>query len=125
MVNLWVMSVLAFFLLQRYPREAAVRLSENARHEGRALRVYNKFNSPSGVRQIGGRLLAALGHDFIGEALTLVERAHAGALDRADVHEHIFRAIARRDGSETFLRVEELNGTCGHRGYLCVIRCWR
>src|SRR5882757_10463840 len=75
------------------------------------------------VREIRRRLLAALGHDFVGEALAFVEGAHAGALDRADVHEHVARAVARGDETEAFLGIEELNGTCGHLNYPCVIRC--
>jgi hypothetical protein len=69
-------------------------------------------------RQIARGELAALGHDVIVDALTFVEGRHAGALDGADVNEHILRAIRRGDKAETFLRVEELNGTCGHVGLL-------
>jgi len=84
--------------------------------EGRALHVCNDTNSISGVLQIGRRLLAALGHDLISEALAFVESAHAGAFDRADMHEHVLRAVARRDESETFLGVEELDCTSRHGG---------
>src|SRR5580704_1234143 len=62
-----------------------------------------------GVLQVGCRLFAALGHDLIRDALAFVERAHAGAFDRADMHEHILRAIARRDKSETLLSIEKLD----------------
>src|ERR1700688_1472367 len=78
----------------------------------------------SGVLQIGRRLLAALGHDFISEALAFVERAHAGAFDRADVDEHVLRAVARRDESETLLGIEELDCTCGHGGLLASVAAW-
>jgi len=70
-----------------------------------------------GILQIRGGLLSALGHHFIGETLTFVEGAHTGALNRADVHEDVTRAVARRDESETLLRIEELDGTCGHDGF--------
>src|SRR6185437_6891899 len=72
----------------------------------------------SGVLQIGCRLLAALGHDLIRDTLAFVERAHAGTFDRADMHKNVLRAVARSDESKTFLGVEKLNCTCGHRGLL-------
>src|SRR5215470_11094435 len=50
--------------------------------------------------------------------LAFHEGAHAGALDRADVHEHIPAAVARLDESKALLGVEELHGTCGHHGLL-------
>src|ERR1700687_485207 len=76
----------------------------------------------SGILQIGSRLLAALGHDFIGEALALVERAHAGAFHRADMNKHVARAVARRDESESLLGVEELDSAGGHGGFPCVMK---
>src|SRR5206468_128156 len=65
-------------------------------------------------------LLAALGHDVVADLLALDQRAHAGALDRADVHEHVFRAVGRRNESESLLGIEEFYGTCGHRGLLAL-----
>src|ERR1700688_81469 len=84
--------------------------------QGRAFALHELSNSLSGVLQIGRRLLAALGHHFIGEALAFVECAHAGAFDRADMDEHVLRAVARRDESKTFLGIEKLYCTCGHIG---------
>jgi hypothetical protein len=43
-----------------------------------------------------------------------MERAHAGTLDGADVHEYVARTIGRGDEAEAFLRVKELHGTCCH-----------
>src|SRR5262249_15327719 len=39
---------------------------------------------------------------------------HAGALDSADVHEHILASVARLDEAVALLHVEELHGTCSH-----------
>src|SRR5262252_4022120 len=68
--------------------------------------------------QIGRRLLAPLGHDVVTDLLAFHKAAHAGALDRADVHEHVLAAVARLDESKAFLSIEELHGTCGHHGLL-------
>src|SRR5262245_41771902 len=75
--------------------------------------------------QIGCRLLASLGHDVVADLLAFHKAAHAGALHRADVHEHVLAAVARLDESKAFLSIEELHGTCGHHGllalqYVCV-----
>src|SRR5437764_8681056 len=70
--------------------------------------------------QIARRLLAALGHDLVADLLAFHESAHAGALDRADVHEHVLAAVARLDEAKAFLRIEELHGTCGHHGLLAL-----
>src|SRR5262249_22384449 len=70
--------------------------------------------------QIACGLLAPLGHDVIADLLAFHEAAHTGALDRADVHEHVLAAIARLDESKAFLRIEELHGTCGHPGLLAL-----
>src|ERR1700690_1033132 len=98
--------------------------SKNARHEAGRSVFAKSATTQSGILQIGRRLLAALGHDFISEALAFVERAHAGAFDRADVDEHVLRAVARRDESETLLRIEELDCTCGHGGLLASVAAW-
>src|SRR5215831_5570256 len=68
--------------------------------------------------QIACGLLAPLGHDIEADLLPFHEGAHAGALDRADVHEHVLAAVARLDESKAFLSIEELHGTCGHHGLL-------
>ena len=70
--------------------------------------------------QIGGGGFAAalIGLHVERELLAFVEIAHAGLLDRRDVHEHIRAAAVLHDEAEAFLRIEELNGTCGQSGLL-------
>jgi len=84
------------------------RHREGATQSGRRLRGL----------QIACGLLAPLGHDIEADLLPFHEGAHAGALDRADVHEHVLAAVARLDESKAFLSIEELHGTCGHHGLL-------
>src|SRR5690242_17112523 len=61
------------------------------------------------------RLLAALHDHFIADLLALVQRAHACALDGADMDEHVLGAIVRLNEAEAFLSIEELHGTNGHQ----------
>src|SRR5262245_25628790 len=70
--------------------------------------------------QIARRLLAPLGHDVVADLLAFHQATHAGALHRADVHEHVLAAVARLDESKAFLGIEELHGTCGHYGLLAL-----
>src|SRR5215475_14125634 len=49
--------------------------------------------------EIARSLLAALGHDVVADLLAFHLRAHPGALDRADVHEYVFAAVAWLDES--------------------------
>src|SRR5215471_8999491 len=70
--------------------------------------------------QIARRLLAPLGHDVVADLLAFHQATHAGALHRADVHEHVLAAVARLDESKAFLGIEELHGTCGHHGLLAL-----
>src|SRR5215813_13173116 len=60
--------------------------------------------------QIARRLLAPLGHDVVADLLAFHQATHAGALHRADVHEHVLAAVARLDESKAFLGIEELHG---------------
>ena len=57
------------------------------------------------------RRLAGLtiGHDFEFDLLSFVEVLHAGALDRADMHEDVFAAVIRLNEAEAFLAVEPFN----------------
>src|SRR3954451_2622481 len=80
----------------------------------------DRLNGASGGRKIARRLLAALGDDLVVDLLAFHQRAHAGAFHRADMHEHVFRAVGRLDESETLLGIEELHGTCRHHGSPCV-----
>jgi hypothetical protein len=56
----------------------------------------------SGILQVGGRLLAALCHHIVGDALTFVKGPHSGAFQRADVHKHVAGPVARNDESKAF-----------------------
>jgi putative ABC transport system permease protein len=62
------------------------------------------------------RCLAALAVElrFVGKLLAFVERAHASALDGADVHEHVVAAIVRRDEAKTLCCVEPLDRSGCH-----------
>jgi hypothetical protein len=76
--------------------------------------------------QIVSRRLARLsiGDNVESDLLSLVERTHASAFDRADVHEDIFAAIVRLDKAEALLVIEELHGSLRHMTVLsgtCVV----
>ena len=68
----------------------------------------------SGRLEIARRLLAAFGDDFVADLLAFDERAHSGALDRADVNEHIVAAVVRLNESKALLAVKPLHSTCRH-----------
>src|ERR1700680_3418282 len=55
--------------------------------------------------------LATLAIDlrFERKLLAFVERAHSGALDGADMHEHVVAAVVRLNEAEALCRVEPLN----------------
>ena len=65
------------------------------------------------VRRGLARILS-IGNNVESDLLSLVERTHASAFDRADVHEDILAAIIRLDEAEAFLVIEELHGSLGH-----------
>src|SRR4029079_12604572 len=68
-----------------------------------------------GAQILGGRLAAtAGGHGVVGDLLALVEGAHPGAFDRADVHEDILVAIVRLNEAEALLAIEPLHGSLVH-----------
>jgi hypothetical protein len=79
------------------------------------LLAVDRFALSSRRLQIARRLLAALGDDFEADLLAFSQRPHAGLFDRRDVHEHILGAIIRLDKTETFLGIEELHSSDGHR----------
>src|SRR6202044_1868134 len=72
----------------------------------------------SGRLQIGrgGFAAAAVGLDVERQLLALDQRAHAGALDRRDVHEDVGAAGVLHDEAVALLGVEELDGTLSHDG---------
>jgi len=55
--------------------------------------------------QISRRLLAPVGHDVVANLLAFHQGAHAGALHRTDMHEHVLAAVARLDESKAFFTV--------------------
>jgi hypothetical protein len=64
--------------------------------------------------QIGCRGLSALGHNVERDFLSLVEAAHPGAFDSADVDEHVLAAVIWLDEAEALLAVEPLYGSLRH-----------
>jgi hypothetical protein len=77
-----------------------------------------KVLQTSDCLEIAGGLLAAFGDDLVADFLTFVERTHSGALDGADVHEHILGAIIRLNKAEALLGIEELYSSNRHRSSL-------
>ena len=64
--------------------------------------------------QIGRRGLSALSHNVERDFLSLVEAAHPGAFDSADVDEYVLAAVIWLDEAEAFLAVEPLYGSLRH-----------
>ena len=94
--------------LRRFDRRlASTGLS---RHES-GLRMLTLPRQSSRLRDVSyadvDALLAAL--KLKAQLLAFVQRTHAGALDRRDVHEHILAAVIRLDEAEALLGVEPLN----------------
>ena len=65
-----------------------------------------------------GLLAIAAGLDVVRQALLLVQRLHAGRLDRADVDEAVFTAALRRDETITLVGIEKLDGAARHDAFL-------
>src|ERR1700749_591026 len=71
----------------------------------------------SGAKIVGRRLArAAVCHDLIGDLLAFTQRSKAGALDGADVHEHVVAAVVRLNEAEALGRVKPLHGSHAHGG---------
>jgi hypothetical protein len=68
--------------------------------------------------EITGGLLAPLRHDFEGDLLALVQRAHTSALNCRDVHEHILRAIVRLNEAVALLSIEKFHSSDRHQEFL-------
>src|SRR5215212_12277845 len=60
-----------------------------------------------------GIFAAAIDLELELEPVALVERRHARALDRRDVHERVRLAVIALDEAEAFHRVEELDRSAG------------
>jgi hypothetical protein len=71
-----------------------------------------------GAQVFGGRFAAAaVGHNVKGDLLSLVESAHSGAFDRADMDEDILVAVFRLNEAEALLAIEPLHGSLVHGKY--------
>jgi hypothetical protein len=82
-------------------------LSRRRRHERPATAL-------SGCFQVARRLLATLGDNFVANALTLGQSAHASLLYSADMNENILVTFFRLDESETLCRVKPLYSSNSH-----------
>jgi hypothetical protein len=72
---------------------------------------YDRGNDLHRFEIVSGRLAGlAVHHDFEGNALALTQFAQAGALDGADMNEHVFATAFGLNESITLLRVEPLYG---------------
>ena len=80
------------------------------------VRNYGSPRCRSDSLQIVRRGLAcpSIGNNVESDLLSLVEGTHAGAFDRADVHEYILAAVIWLDKAEAFLAIEELHGSLRH-----------
>src|ERR1700722_5364625 len=72
-------------------------------------------HASNGPQLVGGSFACPF---FLGELvrqlLALVQVRHPGALDRADVNEHILAAIIRLNEAKSLLRVEPFDGSGAH-----------
>jgi hypothetical protein len=67
------------------------------------------------LQVLRGRLAGpAVGDDFEGNLLALVEGAQAGAFDGADMNEDILAALVRLNETKTFLVVKPLHSSRRH-----------
>src|SRR5579872_6735800 len=74
----------------------------NCRSLHRAQIVRSRFAGP------------AVCNDFKRHLLTLVEGAHAGAFDGADMNENVLAAVVRLNEAETLLAVKPLHSSQAH-----------
>ncbi len=86
------------------------------------VRNYGPSRCRSDGAQIFGRGLARLSisDNVVRDLLSLVEAMHAGAFDRADMHEHILAAVIRLDEAKAFLAIEPFHGSLRH---ISSLRC--
>ena len=69
----------------------------------------------SGLQVIRRRFSGpSIGDNLVRDFLTFVEGVHSGALDGADVNEHILAAVIRLDEAKALLAVEPLYGSDRH-----------
>jgi hypothetical protein len=78
-----------------------------------------RANALGGAQIVSGRLAsAAVRDDVEGDGLALIEGAHAGAFDCADMNEDVLIAVFRLNEAKTFLAVEPLHGALVHGNVL-------
>jgi hypothetical protein len=102
--------------LRIHRRTNALPEAHDERAARRPQRPSNIGRPKSSSAQILRRGLARLSisDDIKRDLLSLVEAAHPGAFDRADVHEDILAAVIRLDESKAFLAVKKLHGSVCH-----------
>src|SRR4051812_25671036 len=106
----------AAFSRKVFCAKAVLRLGESGGAGSR-----RRINLASvGVLQVAGCHLAILRRfQFVRNALVLLQRRHAGALDGADVNERILAAGVRGNEAEPLGGVEKLDGASdGHEYFL-------
>src|SRR5690349_4445951 len=95
------------------PKPQALPVHPWSEHHGRS-------RGRSGGAQIfGGRLAgAAVCGDIEADSVSLIEGAHTGAFERADMNKHIGSAIGRLNEAETLWAVRPLHNSLIHRNVL-------
>src|SRR4051812_37881003 len=82
---------------------------------GLLIRAEGPGSSTGGAQVVRCRLAGtAVGDDLVGELLAFVQRAEAGALNGADVYEHVLAAVVGLDEAEALGRVKPLHGSHAH-----------
>ena len=76
-----------------------------------------------GLQVAGAGLAAIVGFELVADALVLIERAHAGLFDRADVYEGIAPAAFRLDEAIALVDIEEFHGAERHSLFLSFSIC--
>src|SRR5438309_837866 len=93
----------------------ASSILRNQTRRGRACRPrLSRSRMRLEVLEVRGGQFTALAHDVEAELLPLVEVAHSGALDRGNMHEYVFSAIAWLNEAKALLRIEKLDCTLSH-----------
>src|ERR1700751_1895604 len=69
----------------------------------------------SGAQIVGRRLArATIRHDFVADLLAFTQCTKSGALDGADVHEHVIATVIRLNEAEALGCVKPLHGSHAH-----------
>src|SRR4030088_928620 len=74
-----------------------------------------KFALAGGAKIVGRRLArAAMCYDLVADLLAFTQRSKSGALDGADVHEHVVATVIRLNETKALGRVKPLHGSHAH-----------